>query len=179
MSDLSRLIRDCSVDSDGSDFSLDVPLNEGRGLSTLRVIQRIEEEIRNLKDNCLAMNHELDTLRDDSTEFEGSNIPAGRASFKGLLNLTVIPDGIMNDSASEVSEGEDRMEWDNEDLIGAHNSSIKSGQHHHLHVKTAGGIPGVGGVWGSQESGYLEWEGTPSAEASASSIVLSPLPEKR
>lgn len=37
-------------------------------------------------------------------------------------------------------------------------------------------------AWCSQESGYLEWEGTPSSEASTSfvsSSILSPLVEKR
>lgn len=112
VSELSRLIRDCSVDSDGSDFSLDVPLpNEGCGLSTLRVIQRIEEEINSLKNNCLAMNQELDTLRDEqaATPDMAQLSPAigvqlSRASFKGLLNLTVIPDEICSDSASDVSD---------------------------------------------------------------------------
>ena len=64
VSDVSRLIRECSVDSDGSDFSLDMSLNERCGLSTLQVIERIEQEINNVKDNCLAMNQELYTLHD-------------------------------------------------------------------------------------------------------------------
>ena len=106
VSDVSRLIRDCSVDSDGSDFSLDVSLNEGCGLSTLRVIQRIEEEINSVKNNCLAMNQELDTLREEAVGLNQLSpiLPIDqltRTSFKGLLNLTVIPDEA-SDSASEA-----------------------------------------------------------------------------
>lgn len=66
------------------------------------------------------------------------------------------------------------MEWDNEDLPTA-GQQVVSGAGL---LQPTSGVPS-GGVWGSQESGYLEWEGTPSTEVSATSIVLSPLLEKK
>lgn len=115
VSEVSRLIRDCSVDSDGSDFSLDMSLNERCGLSTLQVIERIEQEINNVKDNCLAMNQELYTLHDvridndtpssadTAPEAELGKLQLSRSSFMGILNLTAIPDEL-SDSASNISD---------------------------------------------------------------------------
>ncbi len=43
-------------------------------------------------------------------------------------------------------------------------------------------VQNVGPEWCSQESGYLDWEGTPGSEASTSftsASILSPLQEKR
>ena len=111
---MSRLIRECSVDSDCSEFSLDFPLNEGCGLSTLEVIERIEQEIDSVKNNCLAMNHELYTLHDvrpsitasgesenDLAELAPIILPP--SSFKGMLTFTAIPDEI-SDTASNASD---------------------------------------------------------------------------
>lgn len=113
---MSRLIRECSIDSDCSEFSLDLPLNEGCGLNTLEVIERIEQEINSVKNNCLAMNHELFTLHDvhpavtgneePEIDLSGINmemVPRNQSSFKGMLNLTAIPDEI-SDTASITSD---------------------------------------------------------------------------
>ena len=120
MSEVSRMIRECSIDSDCSEFSLDLlPLNDGCGLSTLEVIERIEQEINSVKNNCLAMNHELFTLHDVRPEAavpEGGSgseldlsaaslelMPLDQSSFKGILNLTAIADEI-SDTASNASD---------------------------------------------------------------------------
>lgn len=112
---MSRLIRECSIDSDCSEFSLDLPLNEGCGLSTLEVIERIEQEINSVKDNCLAMNHELYTLHDVRPAISNSEseldlsatslklVNLDQSSFKGMLNLTAIADEI-SDTASNASD---------------------------------------------------------------------------
>ena len=104
VSEVSRLIRDCSIDSDASDFSLDMTLNEGCGWSTLKVIERIEAEINSVKNNCFEMNQEIFTLHDvkdpdahpeASADASGSwmdldKLEAKQTPFRGLLNLTLI-----------------------------------------------------------------------------------------
>jgi len=114
-SEVSRLIRECSVDSDCSDFSLDLPFSAGCSSNTLEVIERIEQEINSVKNNCLAMNHELYTLHDVHPTSGGSEIDLSgmnmelaplhlsQSSFKGMLNLTSIPDEI-SDVASNASD---------------------------------------------------------------------------
>ena len=214
-------------------------------MSTLEVIERIEQEIDSVKNNCLAMNHELYTLHDvrpsitasgesenDLAELAPIILPP--SSFKGMLTFTAIPDEI-SDTASNASDfspsrvqlslltgwykhlvtykvksihqfvfffnysDEDgmSMEWDNHDLLPTsfgekkpiEKESIipapivcptlplnKNGKF--LEVQS---VP-VGPEWCSQESGYLEWEGTPGSEASTSftsASILSPLQEKR
>lgn len=113
-SEVSRLIRECSVDSDCSDFSLDLPFSAGCSSNTLEVIERIEQEINSVKNNCLAMNHELYTLHDHPTsggseiDLSGMNMELAplhlsQSSFKGMLNLTSISDEI-SDVASNASD---------------------------------------------------------------------------
>ena len=103
-------------------------LNEGCGLSTLQVIERIEQEINSVKSNCLAMDQELHTLHDirpqiTNSENELNNPTQGldfishhtsKPSFKRLLNLTAIQD---DDTASVTSDS--------------------SPSHHHLSIPTA------------------------------------------
>jgi len=129
VSDVSRLIRECSVDSDGSDFSLDMSLNERCGLSTLQVIERIEQEINNVKDNCLAMNQELYTLHDIrlgeaatpntevAPEMELGKLHLSRSSFMGILNLTAIPDEL-SDSASNISDSSPAHKYHSHHFVG-------------------------------------------------------------
>jgi hypothetical protein len=115
---VSRLIRECSVDSDCSDFSLDLPFSAGCSSNTLEVIERIEQEINSVKNNCLAMNHELYTLHDvhpavitsggSEIDLSGINMELAplhlsQSSFKGMLNLTSISDEI-SDAASNASD---------------------------------------------------------------------------
>ena len=117
VSDVSRLIRDCSIDSDASDFSLDMTLNEGCGWSTLKVIERIEAEINSVKNNCFEMNQEIFTLHDvkdvahpeASADSSGSwmdldKLEAKQTSFKGLLSLTLIQtDATSDESIASLS----------------------------------------------------------------------------
>ena len=105
VSEVSRMIRECSVDSDGSDFSLNMSIHENYGMTTLQVMERIEAEVNSVKDNCLAINQEIYTLHDprnipnlphsesdlsiNNSVHHGSgadlvNLHVNRASFKGI-----------------------------------------------------------------------------------------------
>ncbi|XP_057373987.1 uncharacterized protein LOC130694896 [Daphnia carinata] len=228
-SETSRLIREYSVDSDCSDFSLDIPFSESCNSNTLEVIERIEQEINSVKNNCLAMNHELYTLHDvhpsgitsgesemdlSSITMELAPLHMSQSSFKGMLNLTSIPDEI-SDVASNASDfspsrmqlalvsGSDEdgisMEWDNRDLqssvldeeskpseeVLVFTDPVVPAPSQSLVLYKSGNLLDVQTIspqWCSQESGYLEWEGTPGSDVSTSfttGSILSPLQEKR
>ena len=126
VSEVSRLIRECSLSSDESDLSLSI--HEEHGLSTIQVMERIEAEVNSIKDNCLEMNQEIVTLHTDQP-----------TAFKDLLSITNIVDDSSDsvdsiDSSSEVSLGKApvrclpldlaspcydgaSLEWDNEGMF--------------------------------------------------------------
>lgn len=199
VTEVSRLIRDCSIDSDGSDFSLDVSLNEGCGWSTLKVIERIEAEINSVKNNCLEMNQDIFTLNDNAEQDQEQDESAlkglhERIEFKGLLSLTAIhPDGMSDESLASNSPCHQRlnneedfsMEWDNQDLLTLvlTKTDAEAGTDDDVQPSPSASMAAMNmlevqnnPIWCSQESGYLEWEGTPT---DSSSSILTPLQEKR
>ena len=122
VSEVSRLIRECSIDSDASDFSLDVSLNEGCGLNTLQVIERIEAEIDSVKNNCLEMNQRISTLHDvknaaavqpqlahSTSRMDLARLHAERAPFSGLLAITAIADEVSDSSIASDSPSHLRL----------------------------------------------------------------------
>lgn len=231
VSEVSRLIRECSIDSDGSDFSLNMSINDGYGLNTIQRMEQIEAEVNSLKTNCLAIDQEIHTLHTDirTSDISSSeedvnadsvadqlvNLAVDRDSFKGLLNLTVIADETSDSLVqitTESSNSEDEhssLEWDNEGLDridrlasspcpstatmrGRSSSpSMFSLQKSFSGCSSAMALldvqqPSSQAAWNSQESGYLDWDGSCSSataptpgDMSSSAMTLSPLLENR